>query len=290
MKKETKDKVIRVTPSENSILEGIRKITSITIGKDRKSLKRAANSSGELYVVLPDAHYPFQNQQLMEKVFRCIEDNAVAGVVILGDWLDLYTLGGYNADSLGLLRNISLDEEYESGLNGLLELEKVLPEDARRMFLYGNHEDRYFREINKRDNAKYGSSLQHPTKALQLLELGYEVKMNWKDDFFTVGDIDILHGTYFNVHVAKKHLDMHGRSCMMGHTHRIQSHLTRHEAAYNIGTLCDLTHPAFGYMPRMSREQWANGFSFINVIDGKSHIEQIVVRGNGCFVFRGVLY
>jgi len=290
MKKETKDKVIRVTDSENTILEGIRKLTSITIGTDRKSLKKDVKPSGELFVILPDPHYPFQNQGLMEKVFKCISDNEVAGVVISGDWLDLYTLGSYNADSLGLLRNISLDEEYESGLQGLKELEKVLPEDAKRMFLYGNHEDRYFREVNKRDNAKYGSTLQHPTKALQLQELGYEVKTNWKDDFFTVGDIDVMHGTYFNLHAAKKHLDMHERSCIMGHTHRIASFITGHEASFNIGTLCDLDSPAFRYMHRMQRSQWCNGFAFVTVVDGKSHFEQIIVRGNGTFVFRGVVY
>jgi len=290
MSKETKDNVIRVTDSEMNMLDAIRHIKFNNTKPEVRSSSKA-KAEGEMYFVLPDPHYPFQNEVLMQKVFQCIKDNNVAGVCISGDWLDLYTLGTYNADSLGLLRDISLDEEYESGLAGIEALEKVLPKDARKMFLWGNHEDRYFREMNKRDNAKYGNTLQNPNDALKLAEYGWEVKTNWKDDFFTVGDIDITHGTYFNIHCAKKHLDMHGKSIMFGHTHRSQAHVTGEGAAYNIGTLCDLESSAFHYMPRMTREQWSNGFAIITVIDGKSYIEQIVVRkGKNSFVFRGKVY
>ena len=251
--------------------------------------KEVQYSEGELYFVLPDAHYPFQNEVLMQKVFDCIGQNKVAGVCISGDWLDLQTLGSYNAESLGMLRDISLDEEYEAGLKGIEELEKVLEPGARRMFLWGNHEDRYYREMNKKDNAKYGDTLKNPNDALKLKEYNYEIKDNWKDDYFTIGDIDIIHGVYCNIHTAKKHLDMHGRSIMFGHTHRVQTYYTGTEASFNVGCLADINDKAFGYMPRMQREVWSNAFAVINVIDGKSHVELITVRKNG-FYFRGKKY
>jgi len=287
MKKELLTNVTRVTDKEKELIEHIRKFTTTTTST--KPIKYSKKDM-EMYFVLPDPHYPFQNQKLMKKVHQCILDNnPIAGVCISGDWLDLFTLGSYNANSLGLLRDISLDEEYESGLKGIEELERVLPEYARRMFLYGNHEDRYFRELNKRDNAKYGRMLQHPTEALKLEELGYEVKTNWKDDYFTIGDLDITHGVYFNIHCAKKHLEMHGNNIMFGHTHRIQTHYTGNGAGYNIGTLCDLTSNAFGYMPRMTREQWSNGFAVVTVYNGKSYVETIPVRNNQ-FIFRNRVY
>lgn len=251
--------------------------------------KEVQYSEGELYFVLPDAHYPFENKELMAKIHKCIANNKVAGVCLSGDWLDLQTLGSYNAESLGMLRHISLDEEYAAGLKGIEDLEKVLDPGARRMFLWGNHCDRYYREINKKDNAKYGSTLQNPNDALKLKEYNYEIKDNWKDDFFTIGDIDITHGVYCNIHTAKKHLDMHGRSIMFGHTHRVQSYTHGNITGYNIGCLADINDKAFNYMPRMQKEVWSNAFAVINVIDGKSYVEMIKVTDNG-FLFRGKKY
>lgn len=283
-----KKNVIRLTDKEKEIVNYLRSFEQTsTIQKEVKYT--SPTTEGDLYFILPDAHYPFHNAELMDKVFRCIEDNDTKGVVISGDWLDLYTLGSYNSDSLGKLRDITLSDEYESGLQGIKDLDSVLSTNAERYFLWGNHEDRYTKTLNSRDNAKFGSELRNPNDALELEKYGYQVKTNWKDDYFTIGDIDITHGTYHNIHVAKKHLEMHGRSIIFGHTHRFQTYCTGSEAAFNIGSLCDLSNPAFGYMPRMSRNQWSNGFAVITVIDGKSHVEPIIVRDNK-FVFRGKVY
>jgi len=251
--------------------------------------KEVQYSEGDLYFILPDAHYPFQNEVLMQKIFQCIDNNKVAGVCISGDWLDLQTLGSYNAESLGMLRDISLDEEYEAGLKGIEDLEKVLDPGARRMFLWGNHCERYHTELNKKDNAKYGSRLQNPNDALKLKEYNYEIKDNWKDDFFTIGGVDVMHGIYCNIHTAKKHLEMHGRSIMFGHSHRFQSYHHGSIAGYNIGCLANIPDKAFSYMPRMQREVWTNGFAVISVIDGKSYVEMIKVTDNE-FYFRGKKY
>ena len=82
---------------------------------------------------------------------------------------------------------------------------------------------------------------------------------------------------------------MHGRSVMFGHTHRVQTHFTAHEAAFNIGCLADIPNRAFGYMPRMQRENWSNGLAAIRVVDGRSYVEMITVR-NGKFIFNGKVY
>lgn len=286
--KRFKTDVVRVTPKERALLAQLRETY-----KEQHKIKiieqQVNKNDGALWFVLPDAHYPYHNKPLMKKVFKVIKDNNPAGVVISGDWLDLFTLGSYNADSLGLLRDVNLTDEYKSGLAGLLELEKVLSPDAERVFIWGNHEDRYLRELNKRDISKYGDELIHPNDALKLDELGYEVFTNWKDDFYTVGDLDIMHGMYTNIHVAKKHLDMHNRSVMFGHTHRVQTHFTAHEGAFNIGCLADLNNKAFGYMPRMQRENWSNGFAAIHVVDGRSYVQMITVR-KGKFIFNGKVY
>ena len=276
----------RLSEWEVSILDHIRNHPeankSETVYVDR------TYNEGELWFVLPDAHYPFHDEKLMQRVFKCIDDNKPSGIVINGDWLDLFCLGSYNADSLGLLRNISLTDEYESGLDGIKCLNDAAP-TAKKVFIYGNHEDRYFRTLNSRDNAKYGEELQRPEKALKLEKYGFKVYTNWKDDYYTVGDLDVMHGFYTNIHTAAKHLSAHGRSVMFGHTHRVQTYFTSHEAAFNVGCLADIRHKAFGYMPRMQRENWSQGFASITVHGGKSYVTMITVR-NGRFLFNGKFY
>jgi predicted phosphodiesterase len=286
--KQNKTEVVRLTKAELEVLEGVRAINK-KASSPKVVKKFLSHNEGKLWFVLPDAHYPYQNEKLMQKVFKCISDNDVTGVCISGDWLDLFTLGSYNADSLGLLRNITLTEEYAAGLKGIQDLEQALPAEATRAFIFGNHEDRYFREMYKRDISKYGEELQNPADALHLKQYGYEVLTNWKDDFYTIGDLDVMHGIYCNIHTAKKHLEMHGRSVMFGHTHRVQTHFTAHEAAFNIGCLADIPNAAFNYMPRMQKENWSNSFSAVRVIGGKSYVEMITVR-NDKFIFNGKIY
>ena len=154
---------IRITPTEKALIEQIRYQSNSTSDCEPEIIyEYRTYNEGDLYFVLPDAHYPYQNEPLMQKVFQAISDTAPKGVVISGDWLDLYTLGSYNAESLKNLRNVDLTQEYMAGLKGIEDLEKVLPTDARRCFLWGNHEDRYFREISKKDNSKYGGRTTAP--------------------------------------------------------------------------------------------------------------------------------
>lgn len=276
----------RLSKTEFDLIELVR---SIPDKEPILETKQVTYNEGKLWFVLPDPHYPYQNEPLMQKVFKCISDNIVEGVCISGDWLDLFTLGSYNADSLGLLKGVTLTEEYASGLKGIEQLEQALGRESKRVFIWGNHEDRYLRELNKRDISKYGDELRNPNDALRLNLYGYEVLTNWKDDFYTIGDLDVMHGIYCNIHTASKHLQMHNRSVMFGHTHRVQTHFTAHEGAFNIGCLADIPNRAFNYMPRMQKENWSNGFAAINVIKGKSYVTMITVR-NGKFIFNGKIY
>lgn len=245
------------------------------------------------WLILPDVHRPFHNKVLEQKVLNLIKDlgTSLYGLVISGDYLDLYTLGSYNAESLGLLTGISLEDEYKDGLAGIIKIEKASHKGLKKKFLFGNHEDRYFREMNKKDNAKYGGALKNPIEALELHDRKWEVKTNWKDDYFTLGEhLDVMHGMYTNIHSAKKHLDMTGHSCLFGHTHRVQSFNLGNRAAYNVGSLCDLQNKAFHYMPRLQRQTWANGFPMVYINDnGYFFVEQVNVWDNKFFT-NGRLY
>lgn len=247
----------------------------------RQRLSNKLNTKMQKWLVLSDVHRPFHNQVLWSKVLQLIKDlgSSLYGIILAGDYLDLYTLGSYNAESLANLSGLTLQDEYIDGLQGIDELNSALHKDAKKYFLFGNHEDRYFRHIKEKDNAKYGGALLNPTEALYLHEHNWEVKTDWQSDYFTLGKhLDVIHGVYTSVNAAKTHLDKTQHSVMFGHTHRVQCFHTGNKAAYNIGGLYDIKSKGFSYMPRLQRETWANGFAIVNINDdGEFYVEQVNV-------------
>lgn len=247
----------------------------------RQRLSNKINTKMQKWLVLSDIHRPFHNQVLWSKVLQLIKDlgSSLYGVILAGDYLDLYTLGSYNAESLANLSGLTLQDEYIDGLQGIDELNSVLHKDAKKYFLFGNHEDRYFRHVKEKDNAKYGGALLNPIEALYLHENNWEVKTDWQSDYFTLGKhLDVIHGVYTSINAAKAHLDKTQHSVMFGHTHRVQCFHTGNKAAYNIGGLYDIKSKGFSYMPRLQRETWANGFAIVNINDdGEFYVEQVNV-------------
>jgi len=247
----------------------------------RQRLSNKINTKMQKWLVLSDIHRPFHNQVLWSKVLQLIKDlgSSLYGVILAGDYLDLYTLGSYNAESLANLSGLTLQDEYIDGLQGIDELNSVLHKDAKKLFLFGNHEDRYFRHVKEKDNAKYGGALLNPIEALYLHEHNWEVKTDWQSDYFTLGKhLDVIHGVYTSINAAKAHLDKTQHSVMFGHTHRVQCFHTGNKAAYNIGGLYDIKSKGFSYMPRLQRETWANGFAIVNINDdGEFYVEQVNV-------------
>ncbi len=261
-------------------------------------LQGKANTKSKLekWVVLPDVHRPFHDKTLWDNVMRLLVEMRpyLTGIVLSGDYLDLFALGSYNADSVQLLKYADLDEEYKDGRKGLEDIKRALGpryKEIEKVFIYGNHEDRYFRELAKGDRCKYGAALQDPREALRLDKLGYQTFEDWKDDYYTIGDhLDVMHGLYTGIHSAKAHLDKHKRSCMFGHTHRIQMFREGQHAAFNIGTMCDINSEGFKYMPRMQRNVWCNGFAIVDVDRNGYFYTQQITCFNGGFVANGKQY
>jgi predicted phosphodiesterase len=254
--------------------------------------KRSQDKSLQRWIVISDVHRPFHNQTLWNKLLQLINDmgSSLYGIVIAGDYLDLYTLGSYNNESLANLSNITLQDEYIDGLQGIDEINSAF-KGAKKLFLFGNHEDRYFRHIKEKDNAKYGGALINPIEALYLHERGWITKTDWMSDYFTLGKhLDIVHGVYTSIHAAKAHLDKTQHSVMFGHTHRVQCFHQGNRAAFNIGGLYDIKSKGFNYMPRFQRQLWANGFALVNVTDnGDFYVEQVNVWADK-FLANGKMY
>lgn len=229
-----------------------------------------------LNLVLPDLHVPFHSEPLLEGVLNLVKDlePKLDGIYFSGDFADLNSLSFHDKGRV-MLEGIDLDYEYKTCNSILDRFDKASPR-TQKYYLYGNHEDRALRELQKVDGQKLGN-LIHPTHALSLIERDYIVKDNWKEDYFTIGDhLDLMHGLFTNIHTAKKHMEVFKRSMMFGHTHRVQMHSEGRMAAYNIGHLADENTKAFGYQSRAMKLSHLNGFAIVTVDrEGFFYVQQI---------------
>lgn len=252
------------------------------------------------WLILPDVHFPFTDQALWKAALRVAHDLGpkLYGVVITGDFLDLYTISRHNRQSLFNLRGLTLSDEYRAGREAIVDLSAVLARrckgEGRRHYLYGNHEDRYFRFLKDGDNGKLGAELRDPADALRLREHGYTVHTRYAEDRVELGSkLLVTHGEWHNLHAAKTHLEAYpaGKSVIFGHTHRFSTYGDSEAMAWNIGFMGDKRSPGFLYMPRAKRERWVNAFAVVRIdAKGDHFVEPIILSPNRTFNFRGKVY
>lgn len=244
-----------------------------------------------LHILLGCSHVPFQNQRILDGIANLMEDHAdeIAGFHLMGDFLDLNSLSFHDKGKFTAVPNLTLDKEYRAGNIQLDKFDEVLGDDVWKTYLYGNHCDRFNRYMKTMDNAK--TPLVSPTVALDLNNRGYQVKEDWSHDYFTLGKyLDIFHGIYYNIHSAKKHMDVLRGSCAYVHTHRIQTYIEGNTGGFNIGATCNFDSPAFNYASRGMKSQWANGFATVQIDEsGGFHFNQIITQNNE-FYFGGKKY
>lgn len=237
-------------------------------------------------IILPCCHVPFHNQPYFHKIKNLISDIKPNEIVIQGDFVDCNALGSYEKGRLSST-GIDLEEEYTEASKELDELEQASGHQ-NFVYLFGNHENRYFRWKADINNSKYGD-LVSPIKGLKLEERGYKVFTDYMNDYYSIGSLQVMHGEFFNIHAAKKHLDTFRRNVMFAHTHRVQYYREGDFAAWNIGFLGNKNAPCFNYAHRSMKEKWANSFAVVTQSDGFFHVE-VIEFINDSFFFGGLKY
>jgi len=235
------------------------------------------------YIVMGCVHAPFHYEQAFKAVFSMLKDNrnSIVGLVLAGDFLDMNSLSSHDKGKKPL-QGITLDYEYQEGNTLLDNLLSPLATNISKIYIFGNHEDRYNCYMADSDNSKLGKALPDPITALRLYERGFKVYTNWKEDHITLGHyLDVSHGEFCNVHTAKKHIDTYRRSTLYYHTHRVQQYIEGAVGGYNGGSMADFRSQAFGYATRAMKNSWLNGFNTVDIDkDGFYHLQQIVMYNN----------
>lgn len=243
------------------------------------------------YLMVSDNHVPFQNTTATLKVLELAKYIKFHGLVIGGDFLDLFTISKHAQGSLLLLQGLTLGQEFKAGNSMLDKFDEC--GFSEKIYLFGNHEDRYERWLQRGDNGVVHDAMRSPQEALKLEERGYKVYPNWKSDIVKIApDLDIIHGLWTNIHAAKKHLEEADKDVIFGHTHRFQTYYTANKTGYNIGGLFDKNGMGLNYANVYTRtNKWVNGFAIITVFDdGQHYVEPIPINNNDVFVYGGRVY
>lgn len=258
--------------------------TNNKIKKSENIIQLEESSKDGIHLVLGCVHVPHENKVVIDKIIQFISEykDRIKGFHLIGDFLDLETLSSHNKNQKDLT-GLTLGVEYNKGNQVLDKFDAVLPEGTQKTFIYGNHEDRYFRFVNDVNNYKIADAIKSPHEALKLKDRGYEVLTSWKEDFKQIGKYQLLHGIFCSQNPTKTHLDRLKTSCIFAHTHRVGMTFDSGNHSVNIGTLCDMKSSAFNYVSRLEKLNWKNGFGIININGNNSNAELIVVENNKFF-------
>lgn len=226
-------------------------------------------------VVINDLQIPFVDEAVLDLVLGFIDDIQPNGVVLNGDVVDCYSIGGFAKNPLTdaqLTREIS---EAEAVMERLSVIEN-------KVWIGGNHEDRLRRFVWNHAPQFAGLDVASFPRLFHLADYGFD----WIDygDFYTIGKLLVTHGDLVRQDsgaTARAHFAKFGRSLLIGHTHRMgayyKTRLGKPYVAYENGCLCSLK-PEWTKHP-----DWQQGFSVVHhETDGAFYVQQIpIFRRNG---------
>lgn len=235
------------------------------------------------YLVISDLHYPYQCRRYEKLIIKILKSHRFAGIVQLGDALDFWQLSTYDKDPAR--KNTIMDDIGEWN-ETLTKWASVMHRNSEIHLLEGNHEFRLHRYIAR--HARDLHEIVRPMPELLNLKIRNEtgsVIFKWhpynKWNSCQIGDCTLLHGFYFNQHVAATNLAKYRRSVICGHTHRVQyvSDGVHFSASLGHGSDEHLT----AHQPTPTG--WTQAMGLLNVeADGSTNLEIITVKDGVCYV------
>lgn len=237
------------------------------------------------FLVVPDLHVPFHCPKYLKVIFKILKTHSFNGIVQLGDALDFWQLSTYDKDPS---RRNTIGDDIDEWNKILTQWASLLPRGGEIHLLEGNHCYRLSRYISK--HAKDLYEIVKPLPELLHLkernEAGH-VKFTWhkytKWDSCKLGDCTLLHGFFFNQHVAHTNLLKYKTNVICGHTHRLQFVTDGMHYSLTLGHGSDERLTAHQPTPT----GWTQAMALLTVLNtGKTHVEIITVK-DGQFFLRG---
>lgn len=262
---------------------------SVLNWKNIKSNRNNSKSEITKYLITSDYHVPYVNKLAFNSVLKLMDDIKFDGFIIDGDFMDFNCISHWNKGKHKTLEGKRLLADYIEGNIILDEIDKRLPKNADKKFLYGNHE-RFYEDFIE-DNPQL-DGLFDPKKELRLIERGYKV-FSKQNHIEKLGKLHITHGLYTGENIVKKHIDSCKTNMLFGHLHTLEFKLESSPAkdiaiaGYCIGALCDMNPDYMQNKP----DKWSHGFAIVYLNKKEDWFDVDLKRIiNGKFVYNGKLY
>lgn len=250
-------------------------------------------TGSQLWVILPDIHYPVYDPSSVAAVFDFLKKNrdSISGLVLLGDQLDNENISHHTEGLPGLRKRGGFQADIEGFEREILDpIDRLIPK-AEKVFIAGNHE-RFLTDFLEK-MPEFEDCLSWP-RLLNLTKRGYAFVP--QGESFSIGPLVLVHGDQVGsgANVSKKLVDTFCTSVVMGHVHALGAHTKCSQVKVSdkwVGiTLPCLTTlaPKYG---RGRANSHVNGFGIVESFDaGKLFNCYPVIVSKGQFCFGGVVY
>lgn len=233
-------------------------------------------------LIIPDVHAPFHDERAVDLTVETACKRGTDTIVCLGDLVDCYSVSSFVKSPE--LASLTLEQEIESANLVLDNFDAIGAK--RKVITLGNHCDRVDRYIAKHAAPLYG--LVQLPKLLRLAERGW--KCVAYGDYEVIGKIAYTHDLdNYGALAHTKARDELGKSCVIGHTHRMalacdSTICGGPRVGAMFGTLADFEKAA-KYMKRAKLRHWQLGFG-TNVMldDGVTFLRPHPIVGYRCEV------
>ena len=246
-------------------------------------------------VVINDTQIPFEDPAAVNQALDVLHRVRPDTVVLNGDIIDCYRESKFLIDPR---KAGDVIEETHKRVRLLLTALQDVP---NKYWLGGNHEDRWRKLLWQTSVTPVVKSLadEHEriigkpfprldaTESFKVLydtrEHGFTYYPYGHRLYFASDNLVVTHGKYVSRHSgysAKRTWEWLGRSCIVGHTHRMGSYLitqdAREHGAWENGCLC-LLEPEYDDTPN-----WQQGLSIVRIDGPEFNVLQVpIVRKDG---------
>jgi hypothetical protein len=244
------------------------------------------------WVVCGDQHCPWHDTTVHTAFLRFLKLYKPDGIIVNGDLLDCYSVSRHLTGAMDLemadKTMISLEKEVIPANDVLEDYDQFLPKICKKVFLYGNHEDRLRRFSSQGLNSALGNLL-NPRRLLNLDKRGYEVIEDYPSGYYSLGRLQVAHGSRATMNASKAILDEYRHSIANNHTHTSQityvGGIGVKQIGICIGCMCDMQSQGMRYQKNTGR--WVHSWLAVTVERDGEFFPELVLGYNKRFYFGG---
>jgi predicted phosphodiesterase len=223
--------------------------------------------------ILSDIHVPFHSVEAVVCAIKRLREEKIDCLYLNGDTFDFYSISRHEKEKD--LRDFP--KEIEMCRNFLQKLRDIFP-NIPIYFKAGNHENRYQRYLNEQAEEFAQLHEMQFDKFFRLDSLDMKFVPDWQG--MEMGDLLVCHGHELmagGMNPSQSTFNKTFCNTLIGHVHRTTNTIKKDGFkkfihTYSTGCLTQLSPKYYPFA------QHNNGFAIVTIEDGKSKVENIMIK------------